>query len=581
MKVKYFIVAALALSLCSWGAQADLTACYPAAAADNTGSTDSTVVTESSLIKGHNTEDGWARFDVSAIPDTHTIWQVEFHFYVNDTYYPYWSVTPVTTDPLGADQAVLHDDIIAEQYDGYYNYQSESGDYAPGWHTLVLGGDALADMTTALAQDWFALGVASRDDAESYYIIMDGWNEVNTPYLQVLHADGPVCWHDTCETAYPLSVGELFLSDSSPCTDVVSSWSCLPEVSLPGPDEVHTLEVPPGIESTVTVNCVPTDGIWDPAISIGWTCADGTVECVAAADNAGAGAAETLVYDVASDESTGHLYIFVDSAYGEGTGFEGGPYELSATIDYGIPNDTCDTAIDVSEGGLFQGFNCFAVDDYTSYICTGYNSAGPDVVYTFTLDDPSAVTLTVNPTSGIWDPSIYLVTDCADPDGTCVGGSDEYGSVPETISFDALAAGTYYLIVDSYYFEGDYSCGTFDLDVSIIPDTFDVSISCLTPTLTLPGMAGFRIDVTNVSATAITVSGGVDVALCLGHEVGTIRSGTMDILAGQTKSIEWMQPIGNFGFKTCNCGLVFTVNVQDDLGGHVETDQCVVATTCP
>ena len=54
-----------------------------------------------------------------------------------------------------------------------------------------------------------------------------------------------------------------------------------------------------------------------------------------------------------------------------------------------------------------------------------------------------------NPCEGSFiDLSIWLVSDCGDPENTCVAGDDSGN--PECVTWEATAAGWYYLIVDTY-----------------------------------------------------------------------------------------------------------------------------------
>ncbi len=43
-------------------------------------------------------------------------------------------------------------------------------------------------------------------------------------------------------------------------------------------------------------------------------------------------------------------------------------------------------------------------------------------------------------TSG--DPSVYLITECTDPQNTCVAGSDEETGASETLTYTSAAGGT-------------------------------------------------------------------------------------------------------------------------------------------
>jgi hypothetical protein len=159
---------------------------YPINANYNTGTTTTSAKTQTSLVKGYPpTENGWMKFDVSSIPDGATINSVEFHGYVSATNYPYWSITPVTNDPVTATSSVLYTDINSEGSSGYYLYRDEASTFTTGWKTYTLGGNVNTNLAAALAQNWFAIGIMDRDNSTSYYIAFHGWNEANKPYLVV------------------------------------------------------------------------------------------------------------------------------------------------------------------------------------------------------------------------------------------------------------------------------------------------------------------------------------------------------------------------------------------------------------
>ena len=150
----------------------------------NTGTTTSSSKTEISKVKGYpTTQAGWMMFDVSSIPDGSVINSVEFHGYVNATYYPYWNINPISNNPLTASPSALYSDIMAEANSGFYLYQSEPSNYTTGWKVHSLVGNVNSNLQSALVQDWFAIGIMDRDNSSSYYIGFDGWNETNKPYL--------------------------------------------------------------------------------------------------------------------------------------------------------------------------------------------------------------------------------------------------------------------------------------------------------------------------------------------------------------------------------------------------------------
>ncbi|MCF7793961.1 MAG: lamin tail domain-containing protein [Candidatus Cloacimonetes bacterium] len=158
-----------------------------------TGTTDGATLTDDSMVAGWDTEDGWMNFDVSGIPDGSTITEIEFNGYVNDTSWPYWDLTGVAIDPLTAAPA----DLMAEIQTNIYNSFLETSAFAPGWKVDIVGGTANADLAAALANDWFCLGINSTDNSASYYLVFDGWNEANPPFLNVTYegTDGKVATH--------------------------------------------------------------------------------------------------------------------------------------------------------------------------------------------------------------------------------------------------------------------------------------------------------------------------------------------------------------------------------------------------
>ncbi len=167
---------------------------YPINSSYNTGSCTNTTKTETSLVKGYNLEDGWMKFDISSIPDNAIIDSVRFHGFVDSTNYPYWSITPVSNDPVTTDAATLNADIIEEALTGYYFYKNEASGYSPGWKTHLLEGSANSDLESSLVLDWFAIGMVSRDNSTSYYINFQGWNESNPPYLDIFYSVPSYNW---------------------------------------------------------------------------------------------------------------------------------------------------------------------------------------------------------------------------------------------------------------------------------------------------------------------------------------------------------------------------------------------------
>ncbi len=137
-------------------------------------------------------------------------------------------------------------------------------------------------------------------------------------------------------------------------------------------------------------------------------------------------------------------------------------------------NDLCEDAVTVSGVQQFVVDLCTANNDYDAdehgTSCTGWISAGRDVVYRVYLHAGEDFFASVQ---GDHDASLWLVTDCADPAGTCVIGSDDtiaegYEQIPPVSDPGWLPTvdGWHYLIVDGYD-GGDCSESTIDIDAPI------------------------------------------------------------------------------------------------------------------
>jgi hypothetical protein len=166
---------------------------------------------------------------------------------------------------------------------------------------------------------------------------------------------------------------------------------------------------------------------------------------------------QTFVYEIFDIDLSGYTGQTVVIAFIY-SGNDGADHYLDAVgINEGYEpppppeNDTCDGAIGIPYGAFnIDGTTDLANDDYDpgSGGCTGYSATGGDVVYCITLLEGEAFEVTMD-TGGLWDDSIYLITDCDDPAGSCVAGDDQY---PDGSGFVYIAAATgkYYLIVDAY-----------------------------------------------------------------------------------------------------------------------------------
>jgi hypothetical protein len=118
-------------------------------------------------------------------------------------------------------------------------------------------------------------------------------------------------------------------------------------------------------------------------------------------------------------------------------------------------NPTCDSPLDVSDGGRFLGDFVDVSDDYAA--ACGFGDSA-DLTYRFTLQEKRDVLLSATATEDAQRMNVDVRETCEDPDSSlrCLAGFPAQGRLY------SLAAGTYYLVVEGpSYREID-----FDLDIS-------------------------------------------------------------------------------------------------------------------
>ncbi len=228
-----------------------------------------------------------------------------------------------------------------------------------------------------------------------------------------------------------------------------------------------------------TLECNP--GVDDPFCNAGddfefcnaegfWEVRDCRVGCEVDADG---NAMCTPECDPATDvqvcNADSDLETCIDS-YWEITECEFGCLDVGGAHCYML-GDTCDDPRPIALVG-----NAFStIADSTGYsaahahdgTCTGYSTAGPDIYWSIDLIEGDTIFASMDPT-GYFDASIYMATDCADLDGSCVAGDDSGNPEEFTYVVPAGAGGTY-IIVTTGWWSDNYGEFTFDVTVTPAP----------------------------------------------------------------------------------------------------------------
>jgi len=131
--------------------------------------------------------------------------------------------------------------------------------------------------------------------------------------------------------------------------------------------------------------------------------------------------------------------------------------------------DTCAEALPIVAGATVNGstagpdFN----DDYgySNGACPpeegGWGAGAPDVAYVFMPSATASYTISLQ---AVFDGNLYVVTDCGNVDGSCVGGWELVGNdLLEEVTLSLSAGTPYFIIVDGY---GGDEAGDYTLSVS-------------------------------------------------------------------------------------------------------------------
>ena len=202
------------------------------------------------------------------------------------------------------------------------------------------------------------------------------------------------------------------------------------------PDVVYSFTTATVKDLRVTVST--TTGTYQPAVYLrSASCAGTQVACSTALTMGG-----TATLD-AGGLAAGTYYLWID-----GVGTSAGAYSLNATLSDPLPGDHCtNTTPLVFSSGMASatGTTVGSFNDGSGTCATGTAS---DVIYSFTTTAVEDLRVTVNTTTGTYQPVVYLRSASCTA-GTQLGcGVAAVAGGSATLAVGALPVGTYYLWID-------------------------------------------------------------------------------------------------------------------------------------
>ena len=201
-------------------------------------------------------------------------------------------------------------------------------------------------------------------------------------------------------------------------------------------------------------------------------------------------------------------------------------------------NDLCETARDLFPGQVVDGDSIWALNDYDpgAGACTDSALPGPDAVYRISLGPNEQLDVVISPVTPGFDAALFLFSGCSGGPIACLAGADAAGSGgEEALSFLALEAGEYFLVVDSAVAGGMGSSGQFVLSAEASvgsPTTVLASLQCSTSSSTLPCGVNLEVRISNMTEEPRLVAARIDLTAANGQVYNDIRTGSMTIGAG-------------------------------------------------
>ncbi|NCG18961.1 MAG: hypothetical protein GWP91_08115 [Rhodobacterales bacterium] len=277
-----------------------------------------------------------------------------------------------------------------------------------------------------------------------------------------------VCPPDTCAQAMAapvLSTNTFYAHDLSLYADNVSfpgGNTCTGNATNGG-DAILPVRVAPG----ASIRASGTN-LGDASLMLLSSCVSPNPnnDCVLGSDQVSLAGSDETVWYQNNTGSTEDLFLVVDCK-----GVLCADFTLDLTFGTGFVPDTCveaEATVPLTTGGAtVSGSLATYTDDLTlsGLSCTGFPADGLDGIIPVVLQDNESLDV-IEYIQIANDASVYLVSDCTDPVGTCVTGADAtVGGEPESFSYFNGSGGeeSWFLVLDCW----DAACTDFLLDMSI------------------------------------------------------------------------------------------------------------------
>jgi hypothetical protein len=247
-----------------------------------------------------------------------------------------------------------------------------------------------------------------------------------------------------CQNPTPLNCGDSYANHTNSAGLRDADWYNCTDKVVNGPEVTYKFTNPDRQDVKITMSRL----VNDLELYLFNDCEG--YNCIAKSERSGTSDEVLLLQDLPA----GVYYVIVEGYYGyEST------YDITLECGEFPQGDfSCDpTPIDC--GQTVVGTTNGACSEVNFYNCGEAYTTGPEVAYTFSVEEPSQLTATLNITGGA-DLDLFVL-DELDPNA-CIAYSNQGGTIIEQLLIDVFPGRTYYLVVDGF----NGAQGEFELSLS-------------------------------------------------------------------------------------------------------------------
>ena len=353
------------------------------------------------------------------------------------------------------------------------------------------------DITTAGLGSTVTASISNAVAGQQYYIVVDGdeTGDFGTYTLDV------TCPQSTttgdCTNPIALTCGTPFTGTTTDGLSNFDVYGCGVQQEE-GKEKIHTIVLTQASDITATLSGMTVD------LDVHILSACDANSCIARDD----------ISASATGLAAGTYYVVVDG-FGAAPAVEGA-YTLEVTctpVNGGGGSGTCGNPIALTCGTPFTGTTADGVSNFDVYSCGAQQEEGKEKIHTIVLTQASNITAALSGMTADLDVQILSACD----ENTCLGRDDVSATV------NALAAGTYYVVVDGFGAAG-VNEGAYTVEVTCTPvgggsgcselffseyvegSSNNKAVEIYNPTNAAINLSNYRIEVFSNGASAPTVT---------------------------------------------------------------------------